>query len=53
LFTDPASAVTAIKALEAQGFTYVVLRMQWYDLPHERMLQTLESFRDHVRPAFV
>lgn len=53
LFTDAASAVTAIKSLEAQGFTYVVLRMQWYDLPHERMLQTLETFRDRVRPAFV
>jgi alkanesulfonate monooxygenase SsuD/methylene tetrahydromethanopterin reductase-like flavin-dependent oxidoreductase (luciferase family) len=52
LFTDPASAVTALKTLEAQGFTYVILRMQWYDLPQDRMLQTLEAFRDHVRPAF-
>lgn len=52
LFTDPATAVAAIKALEVQGFTYVVLRMQWYDLPHERMLHTLEMFRDKVRPAF-
>jgi alkanesulfonate monooxygenase SsuD/methylene tetrahydromethanopterin reductase-like flavin-dependent oxidoreductase (luciferase family) len=52
LFTDPAAAVAALKALEAQGFTYVVLRMQWYDLPHERMLQTLESFRTQVLPAF-
>jgi alkanesulfonate monooxygenase SsuD/methylene tetrahydromethanopterin reductase-like flavin-dependent oxidoreductase (luciferase family) len=52
LFTHPAAAVTALKALEAQGFTYVVLRMQWYDLPHERMLQTLESFRNRVLPAF-
>jgi hypothetical protein len=52
LFTDPATAVAALQALERQGFTYVVLRMQWYDLPHERMLETLEQFRDHVRPAF-
>jgi alkanesulfonate monooxygenase SsuD/methylene tetrahydromethanopterin reductase-like flavin-dependent oxidoreductase (luciferase family) len=52
LFTDPDTAVTALKALEAQGFTYVVLRMQWYDLPHERMLQTLETFRERVLPAF-
>jgi alkanesulfonate monooxygenase SsuD/methylene tetrahydromethanopterin reductase-like flavin-dependent oxidoreductase (luciferase family) len=50
LFTDPASAVTAIKELQAQGFTYIVLRMQWFDLPQERMLQTLEMFRDHVLP---
>src|SRR6266496_420036 len=52
LFTDPAGAITALKELESHGFTYVVLRMQWFDLPQERMLQTLETFRDHVRPAF-
>ena len=52
LFTDAGSAVTALKALEAQGFTYVVLRMQWYDLAHERMLRTLETFRTEVAPAF-
>jgi alkanesulfonate monooxygenase SsuD/methylene tetrahydromethanopterin reductase-like flavin-dependent oxidoreductase (luciferase family) len=52
LFTDPATAVAALRDLEAQGFTYVVLRMQWYELAQERMLQTLQMFRDHVRPAF-
>jgi alkanesulfonate monooxygenase SsuD/methylene tetrahydromethanopterin reductase-like flavin-dependent oxidoreductase (luciferase family) len=52
LFTDPATAVAELKSLEAQGFTYVILRMQWFDLPHERMLETLELFRAHIRPAF-
>jgi len=52
LFTDPPSAVAALKELEAQGFTYVILRMQWFDLAQEQMLRTLELFRDHVRPAF-
>jgi hypothetical protein len=52
LFTDPARAVAALKALEAQGFTYVILRMQWFDLPQERVLHTLELFRDEVQPAF-
>jgi alkanesulfonate monooxygenase SsuD/methylene tetrahydromethanopterin reductase-like flavin-dependent oxidoreductase (luciferase family) len=52
LFTDPQSAVAALKELEAQGFTYVILRMQWFDLAQEQMLRTLELFRDHVRPAF-
>lgn len=52
LFTDPAGAISALKELEAQGFTYVVLRMQWFDLAQERMLQTLDLFREHVRPAF-
>ena len=52
LFTDPAGAVAALKELEAQGFTYVILRMQWFDLAQEQMLRTLELFRDHVRPAF-
>jgi len=51
LFTDPAGAVAALKELEAQGFTYVILRMQWYDLSQERMLRTLELFRDQVLPA--
>jgi alkanesulfonate monooxygenase SsuD/methylene tetrahydromethanopterin reductase-like flavin-dependent oxidoreductase (luciferase family) len=52
LFTDPPGAVAALKELEAQGFTYVILRMQWFDLAQEQMLRTLELFRDHVRPAF-
>lgn len=52
LFTDPASAVSSLKELAAQGFTYVVLRTQWYDLPQERMLQTLDMFKNQVRPAF-
>jgi alkanesulfonate monooxygenase SsuD/methylene tetrahydromethanopterin reductase-like flavin-dependent oxidoreductase (luciferase family) len=52
LFTDPATAVASLQHLEEQGFTYVVLRMQWYDLAQERMLHTLQMFRDHVRPAF-
>lgn len=52
LFTDPATAIASLRALEQQGITYVVLRMQWFDLAQDRMLQTLEMFRDHVRPAF-
>jgi alkanesulfonate monooxygenase SsuD/methylene tetrahydromethanopterin reductase-like flavin-dependent oxidoreductase (luciferase family) len=52
LFTDPPGAVAALRALADQGVTYVVLRMQWYDLPHERLLQTLTMFREQVRPAF-
>ena len=52
LFTDPGGAIRALKELEASGFTYVVLRMQWFDLTQQRMLHTLEMFRDHVRPAF-
>ena len=52
LFTDPEGAVAALKELEAQGFTYVILRMQWFAMAQEQMLRTLELFRDHVRPAF-
>lgn len=51
LFTDPKGAVAALTELEAQGFTYVILRMQWFDLPQDRMLRTLELFRDQVRPT--
>lgn len=52
LFTDPAGAVAALKDLEAQGLTYVILRAQWYDLPQEQVLATLELFRNDVLPAF-
>jgi alkanesulfonate monooxygenase SsuD/methylene tetrahydromethanopterin reductase-like flavin-dependent oxidoreductase (luciferase family) len=52
LFTDPAGAVAALQSLADQGVTYVVLRMQWYDLAQEQMLRTLELFRRQVRPAF-
>ena len=52
LFTSPDRAVEALRDLERCGVTYVVLRMQWFDLPQAQMLRTLEMFRDHVRPAF-
>jgi alkanesulfonate monooxygenase SsuD/methylene tetrahydromethanopterin reductase-like flavin-dependent oxidoreductase (luciferase family) len=51
-FTDPEGAIESLKELEALGVTYVILRMQWFDLPQERMLQTLELFRDRVLPSF-
>lgn len=50
IFTDPDGAVRQLRALEKQGVTDVVLRMQWFDLPHERMLETLRMFRDEVLP---
>lgn len=52
IFGDPAMAINSIRALEAQGFTYVILRMQWYDLSQKDMLHTLELFRNYVLPAF-
>ena len=52
LFTDPAGAIAELRALAAAGITKVVLRMQWYDLPQDRMLRSLELFRDEVLPAF-
>ncbi|MCW2785375.1 MAG: 5,10-methylene tetrahydromethanopterin reductase [Marmoricola sp.] len=51
LFTDPAGAITALRELEAQGLTHVILRMQWYGLAQEQVLATLEMFRDEVLPA--
>jgi alkanesulfonate monooxygenase SsuD/methylene tetrahydromethanopterin reductase-like flavin-dependent oxidoreductase (luciferase family) len=52
LFTDPDTCIAALKQLQQQGITDVIVRMQWFDLPQERMLQTLRLFRDRVRPAF-
>jgi alkanesulfonate monooxygenase SsuD/methylene tetrahydromethanopterin reductase-like flavin-dependent oxidoreductase (luciferase family) len=52
LFTDPPHAIESLRDLERAGVTYVVLRMQWYDLSQTRMLRTLELFRDRVLPAF-
>lgn len=51
LFTDPAGAADALRALEAQGVTHVILRAQWYDLDQEQVLRTLTLFRDEVLPA--
>lgn len=50
LFTDPATCVARLRELAAAGVTYVVLRAQWYDLPQDRVLGTLELFRDRVLP---
>ncbi|WP_425465136.1 LLM class flavin-dependent oxidoreductase [Nocardioides humi] len=52
LFTDPAGAVAALSELEARGLTYVVLRAQWYDLEQDRVLRTLELFKNEVLPHF-
>ncbi|URM93877.1 LLM class flavin-dependent oxidoreductase [Actinomadura madurae] len=52
LFTDPVGAIAALKALEADGLTYVILRAQWYDLGQEQVLRTLEIFKNEVLPAF-
>jgi alkanesulfonate monooxygenase SsuD/methylene tetrahydromethanopterin reductase-like flavin-dependent oxidoreductase (luciferase family) len=52
LFTDPDGAIRALKELEAQGLTYIVLRMQWYDLPQDQVLKTMRLFRDEVLPEF-
>lgn len=52
VFTDPATAIEHFKELEAIGITHVILRMQWYDLPQDRMLAILEKFKDEVLPAF-
>lgn len=50
IFTDPDGAVEQFRELEAQGVTDIVLRMQWFDLPHERMIKTLRLFREEVLP---
>jgi alkanesulfonate monooxygenase SsuD/methylene tetrahydromethanopterin reductase-like flavin-dependent oxidoreductase (luciferase family) len=52
LFTDPESCIASLEELEELGITYVILRMQWFALEQERMLQTLETFRDRVLPHF-
>jgi alkanesulfonate monooxygenase SsuD/methylene tetrahydromethanopterin reductase-like flavin-dependent oxidoreductase (luciferase family) len=52
IFDDPSGAIVKLKELEALGVTDVVLRAQWFDLPQEQVLRTLELFRDHVLPHF-
>lgn len=52
LFTDPEGAIASLRRLESQGLTHVILRAQWYDLPQDQVLRTLELFRDEVLPAF-
>lgn len=52
IFTDPDGAIEQLKEIEELGVTHCILRMQWYDLSQDRMLQTLELFRDRVMPAF-
>ena len=50
LFTDPDTAVNSLRELEKLGITYVILRMQWFDLEQDRMLRTLELFANRVLP---
>ncbi len=52
LFTDPVGAVSALKDLESQGLTHVILRAQWYGLGQDQVLRTLELFKSEVLPAF-
>jgi alkanesulfonate monooxygenase SsuD/methylene tetrahydromethanopterin reductase-like flavin-dependent oxidoreductase (luciferase family) len=52
LFTDPSTAILKLKEIEAAGVTTVILRMQWFALPQERVLRSLELFAQRVLPAF-
>jgi len=52
LFTDPSTAIRKLKEIEAAGVTTVILRMQWFDLPQDRVLHSLELFAQRVLPAF-
>jgi len=52
LFTDPSTAILKLKEIEEAGVTTVILRMQWFDLPQERVLRSLELFAQRVLPAF-
>jgi len=52
LFTDPEGAVRALQELEKQGVTYVIFRMQWYDLGQDVVLKTLQMLTDEVLPHF-
>ncbi|GGM20847.1 LLM class flavin-dependent oxidoreductase [Dactylosporangium sucinum] len=52
IFTTPAECVRRLKDLQELGVTYVILRMQWHDLPQEQVLATLALFRNEVLPHF-
>ena len=52
LFTDPDTAIAKLKEVEAMGITTVVLRMQWFGLPQEQVLHSLQLFAERVLPAF-
>jgi alkanesulfonate monooxygenase SsuD/methylene tetrahydromethanopterin reductase-like flavin-dependent oxidoreductase (luciferase family) len=52
LFGTPEMAVAKLAELQELGVCYVIVRMQWYDLPQERLLSTLRLFRDEVMPHF-
>ena len=52
LFTDPSTAILKLKDIEAAGITTVILRVQWFDLPQDRVLHSLELFAQRVLPAF-
>lgn len=50
LFTDPPRAVERLTELAGVGVTDVIVRMQWYDLPHEQVMRTMQLFRTEVMP---
>jgi alkanesulfonate monooxygenase SsuD/methylene tetrahydromethanopterin reductase-like flavin-dependent oxidoreductase (luciferase family) len=52
LFGTPEMAVERLKELEDAGVTYVILRMQWFQLPQADVLATMQLFRDEVLPHF-
>jgi hypothetical protein len=51
-FHRPSTAILKLKDIEAAGVTTVILRMQWFDLPQDRVLHSLELFAQRVLPAF-
>jgi len=53
IFGDPQYAIERLRELRDTGIDTIMLRMQWYDLPQERVLKTLEMFRTRVMPELV
>ncbi len=50
LFGTPEECVAKLHQLEALGVSDVIVRMQWFDLPHEVVLSSLDLFARHVLP---
>jgi alkanesulfonate monooxygenase SsuD/methylene tetrahydromethanopterin reductase-like flavin-dependent oxidoreductase (luciferase family) len=52
IFGTPEMCVRRLRELQDLGISYVILRMQWFDLPQEQVLKTLALFQTKVLPHF-
>ena len=49
---DPAHCIARLNAYHEAGIDHILCLMQLYDIPHDKIMQSINLFGEHVLPHF-